>query len=277
MLTALRVLHAHGWTHRNITVRTVLVCDDGRVVLTGLAAGAAEEALCGYDPVPGGPEASGGDEGWAAAPAPRPEPASPDPGPRPDPGYAPLVAPGYDTGPRYTDHITPGRPEDQPELKAAARAGAIAAYRAGTRAAAAKVGEQRQADPIVVPEPRPQGSALPQGYSYPYGGPETAATAPWHGATPAARPSRLPSRSPTGSPTGSPIRRHRKQHRHLRRHRRRSRPYCPPSSRCPRATARPTPRNRRWPRRPDQPRKPARAPAPAGPARAVAWTPSGRA
>ncbi|MGW6009831.1 protein kinase [Streptomyces sp. NPDC055210] len=52
VLTALRVLHAHGWVHRNITERTVLVCDDGRVMLTGLAAGAAEEALCGYDPVP---------------------------------------------------------------------------------------------------------------------------------------------------------------------------------------------------------------------------------
>ncbi|MCF3964933.1 protein kinase, partial [Streptomyces fuscigenes] len=52
VLTAVRVLHGHGWVHRNITVRTVLVCDDGRVVLTGLAAGAAEEALCGYAPVP---------------------------------------------------------------------------------------------------------------------------------------------------------------------------------------------------------------------------------
>ncbi|MFD7862693.1 protein kinase [Streptomyces sp. NPDC059783] len=52
VLAALHVLHAHGWTHRNITVRTVLVCDDGRVVLTGLAAGAAEEALCGYVPMP---------------------------------------------------------------------------------------------------------------------------------------------------------------------------------------------------------------------------------
>ncbi|WP_329282081.1 serine/threonine protein kinase [Streptomyces sp. NBC_00691] len=52
VLTALRALHAHGWVHRNITVRTVLVCDDGRVVLTGLAVGAAEEALCGYAPVP---------------------------------------------------------------------------------------------------------------------------------------------------------------------------------------------------------------------------------
>ncbi|MEU8541748.1 hypothetical protein AB0C52_17480 [Streptomyces sp. NPDC048717] len=52
LLTALRTLHAFGWTHRNVTARTVLVCEDGRVVLTGLAAGAAEEALCGYAPVP---------------------------------------------------------------------------------------------------------------------------------------------------------------------------------------------------------------------------------
>ncbi|SDK74054.1 protein kinase [Streptomyces indicus] len=64
VLTALRALHAHGWVHRNITVRTVLVCDDGRVMLTGLAAGAAEEALCGYDPVP---DAGGGFDGRAAA------------------------------------------------------------------------------------------------------------------------------------------------------------------------------------------------------------------
>ncbi|MFD3520994.1 protein kinase [Streptomyces sp. NPDC058653] len=63
VLTAVRVLHAHGWTHRNITIRTVLVCDDGRVVLTGLAAGAAEEALCGYMPVPASPEAGGFDAG----------------------------------------------------------------------------------------------------------------------------------------------------------------------------------------------------------------------
>ncbi|MFF3491036.1 protein kinase [Streptomyces sp. NPDC002795] len=56
VLTALRALHAHGWVHRNVTARTVLVCDDGRVMLTGLAAGAAEEALCGYDVVPALPE-----------------------------------------------------------------------------------------------------------------------------------------------------------------------------------------------------------------------------
>ncbi|WP_406383348.1 serine/threonine protein kinase [Streptomyces sp. NBC_01618] len=84
VLTALRVLHAHGWTHRNITVRTVLICDDGRVVLTGLAAGAAEEALCGYVPMPqpddeeetgfGRPAVETGPSGPYAPPVP---PASP--------------------------------------------------------------------------------------------------------------------------------------------------------------------------------------------------------
>ncbi|UJB42545.1 protein kinase [Streptomyces sp. A1-5] len=58
LLTALRALHAHGWLHRNITARTVLVCDDGRAILTGLAVGAAQEALCGYDPVPEEPAAA---------------------------------------------------------------------------------------------------------------------------------------------------------------------------------------------------------------------------
>ncbi|MET7690061.1 protein kinase [Streptomyces sp. NPDC005483] len=69
VLMALRVLHAHGWVHRNITARTVLVCDDGRVMLTGLAVGAAEEALCGYDPVPAeaGEWGAGGGEPGAGA------------------------------------------------------------------------------------------------------------------------------------------------------------------------------------------------------------------
>ncbi|WP_234020892.1 protein kinase, partial [Streptomyces sp. Tu 6176] len=71
LLMALRVLHGHGWVHRNITARTVLVCDDGRVMLTGLAVGAAEEALCGYDPVPApdgegdGAQEDGGFGGYA--------------------------------------------------------------------------------------------------------------------------------------------------------------------------------------------------------------------
>ncbi|WP_332757594.1 protein kinase [Streptomyces sp. MT206] len=260
VLTALRVLHAHGWMHRNITVRTVLVCDDGRVVLTGLAAGAAEEALCGYDPVP--PDGSAGEPGpgpgpgdpWGTPPpapgagrVPPPGPPGPttaldpgsdaglpsgdgmglnpgsdagldpgygagfDPGPDArfnpgsdagvDPGsdagfapgagagfergaggggYAPLVAPGYDTGPRYSDHITPGRAAEEPDAKAAARAGAIAAYRAGAQAAAARKAQAR-----------PEGSNLPEGYSYPYGGPDTnaaQAALPWPGITPRDQP-----------------------------------------------------------------------------------------
>ncbi|MFE6269978.1 protein kinase [Streptomyces goshikiensis] len=204
VLTALRVLHAHGWTHRNITVRTVLVCDDGRVVLTGLAAGAAEEALCGYDPVP--PDGSAGEPGpgpgpgdpWGTPPpapgagrVPPPEPPGPpaalDPGSDAgfEPGaggggYAPLVAPGYDTGPRYSDHITPGRAAEEPDAKAAARAGAIAAYRAGAQAAAARKAQAR-----------PEGSNLPEGYSYPYGGPDTnaaQAALPWPGITPRDQP-----------------------------------------------------------------------------------------
>ncbi|MEV8587851.1 protein kinase [Streptomyces sp. NPDC051180] len=82
VLTALRALHAHGWVHRNITARTVLVCDDGRVVLTGLAAGAAEEALCGYAPVPTDTEPPAPDP-FASGPfdtaAAEPEPSEPEP------------------------------------------------------------------------------------------------------------------------------------------------------------------------------------------------------
>ncbi|RPK46985.1 Serine/threonine-protein kinase StkP [Streptomyces sp. ADI91-18] len=257
VLTALRVLHAHGWTHRNITVRTVLVCDDGRVVLTGLAAGAAEEALCGYDPVP--PDGSAGEPGPGPGPGdpwgtPPPAPGAgrvPPPGP-PGPtaaldpglpsgsgmglnpgsdagldpgygaefgpgsdagsdaafnsgsgagfepgagggGYAPLVAPGYDTGPRYSDHITPGRAAEEPDAKAAARAGAIAAYRAGAQAAARKA------------QARPEGSNLPEGYSYPYGGPDTnavQAALPWPGITPRDQP--LPEPEPESAAESPP-------------------------------------------------------------------------
>ncbi|MGW6977160.1 hypothetical protein [Streptomyces sp. NPDC054952] len=281
VLTALRVLHAHGWTHRNITVRTVLICDDGRVVLTGLAAGAAEEALCGYDPVPEGagigtelpasepvdrypasqgpaPDPSGREtarrgfdfgpratDPYGRIPGPGRPPAAPEPAseagsePRTLPAvresagieYAPLVAPGYDTGPRYSDHITPERPPipvlpvlqagpaadsdpsaERPDAKAAARAGTIAAYRAGARAAAAKVEEERRAGTGAAPEPRPEGSNLPQGYSYPYGGPAAAPAAPWHGATPRRRPDQdtagerepTPEPEPAHAPTPEP-------------------------------------------------------------------------
>ncbi|MYX96652.1 protein kinase, partial [Streptomyces sp. SID486] len=104
VLMALRVLHAHGWVHRNITVRTVLVCDDGRVMLTGLAAGAAEEALCGYDPVPA-PEGPDGDAGGApdAGPDRRTGPAGPGegggpPGRGPGPGAGAPAASGGRSG-----------------------------------------------------------------------------------------------------------------------------------------------------------------------------------
>ncbi|MFG3134907.1 protein kinase [Streptomyces sp. NPDC048211] len=224
VLTALRVLHAHGWTHRNITVRTVLICDDGRVVLTGLAAGAAEEALCGYVPVPrtdddaedgyGGPAVETGPTGPYTPPAVEPGnddpygsygPSEPEPEPEPEPGgdpYGPpaaLPAAGPEGAGPYGPPEVPGsrgpaaiesgpggapvQPYGAGELEAvrrpppatvpvpaseagsaqtrAARAGAIAAYRAGARAAARLSEEERRAgtdgaqDTGTLPVPRP--------------------------------------------------------------------------------------------------------------------------
>ncbi|MEE1940597.1 protein kinase [Streptomyces sp. TRM 70361] len=187
LLAALRAVHAHGWVHRNITTRTVLVCDDGRAFLTGLAVGAAEEALCGYDPLPAPPsvlprghvpEAPPGEAGppGPAAPGglagpvpPRggvPRQASGDrPGgtggtsrelPAVPPG--PPAAPGF-TGPPGPGTFGPGVPGRGTER--AARSGAIAAYRAGTRAAAARAEvEARRTDG------RPAGAAGPdEGWS----------------------------------------------------------------------------------------------------------------
>ncbi|GGV57517.1 hypothetical protein GCM10010277_59550 [Streptomyces longisporoflavus] len=142
VVTALRVLHAHGWVHRNITARTVLVCDDGRVVLTGLAAGAAEEALCGYDPRPeellagfeveGGADSDSGadtaaDEAGGAAEAAEAE--------KPDGAYeAHAVVEG--DGSRGHAAIEASPSMDPGAGARTARPSAIAAYRAGTRAAA---------------------------------------------------------------------------------------------------------------------------------------------
>ncbi|WP_031034872.1 protein kinase [Streptomyces sp. NRRL F-5650] len=176
VLLALRVLHAYGWVHRNITARTVLVCDDGRVVLTGLAVGAAEEALCGYDPVPppeeepgpavdpvapdgtfgpggGGTRTAVFGPGDADPEAARraaieargvgglPVPEAPGPGGAPA-GLAPAsLAPGDDAR--------------------AARAGAIAAYRAGARAAARV--QQAQNGRAALPGARPAPAARPDG------------------------------------------------------------------------------------------------------------------
>ncbi|MFB7996458.1 protein kinase [Streptomyces sp. NPDC056002] len=175
VLTALRALHAHGWVHRNITARTVLVCDDGRIVLTGLAAGAAEEALCGYDPTPAPPAV-------AAPPAPRePQPSAPAPPYTPPAAFAPA----------------PSRPAalEAGSDPRAARAGAIAAYRAGARAAA-----RGGADADGTPGPPPQrgpgtehgdesgtgaqgGGAEPGRIDDPYGV-RGSSGRPWHGATP---------------------------------------------------------------------------------------------
>ncbi|WP_159771851.1 protein kinase [Streptomyces sp. HM190] len=215
VLTALRALHAHGWVHRNITERTVLVCDDGRVMLTGLAVGAAEEALCGYDPVPArdvedppgtpgdgpgttgaapvvpggrGPGASGAGRGGAAGAAgpggvggARPVPGAPGTGGAVGRGGSALG--GALTGGAYGAPAlggsggTAGDPEaarraaiearavtdpseGQRALEAggdvrAARAGAIAAYRAGARAAARVQDDRRGGPGGGLPAQRP--------------------------------------------------------------------------------------------------------------------------
>ncbi|MFJ3303463.1 protein kinase [Streptomyces sp. NPDC086549] len=179
VLMALRVLHAHGWVHRNITARTVLVCDDGRVMLTGLAVGAAEEALCGYDPVPdqegfregptGGSAAEGGGSagragavgaGGQAGPG-GTAPGEVDPetarraaiqaraaGGLPGPGADGSGGAGTSAG-----APAPSAPESGADIRAA-RAGAIAAYRAGARAAA-RVQEAQQNGRAALPGARP--------------------------------------------------------------------------------------------------------------------------
>ncbi|MFJ4472136.1 protein kinase [Streptomyces sp. NPDC089424] len=208
VLTALRALHAHGWVHRNITARTVLVCDDGRVMLTGLAVGAAEEALCGYDPVP--PplyDDAGGDDGGTAGalgPARGTFGAAGTPelntvgGPGAgalgggDPEAARRAAiearaagglpvPGVDAAESVGGSAALARraQETGGDIRAA-RAGAIAAYRAGARAAA-RVQEAEQSGRAALPGARPAPEGNPPGQiADPYGVRAT----PWHGATP---------------------------------------------------------------------------------------------
>ncbi|MET7696094.1 protein kinase [Streptomyces sp. NPDC005485] len=198
VLAALRVLHAHGWVHRNITERTVLICDDGRVMLTGLAAGAAEEALCGYDPVPvrdfendgaAAPAAAGGGSGGSAA-------GAIGAGARPggsrgvDPEAArraAIEARAQRGGPLAEVSGAGAAAPVRRALEAggevdvrAARAGAIAAYRAGARAAA-RVHEQQRGGQAALPGPRPAGAdatAPPGQIADPYG---VAHTNSWNG------------------------------------------------------------------------------------------------
>ncbi|MFI8171269.1 protein kinase [Streptomyces sp. NPDC085931] len=242
VLMALRVLHAHGWVHRNITARTVLVCDDGRVMLTGLAVGAAEEALCGYDPVPppafeeappgqgpesGGPGAGpidgggvrGGPGGQGGAGGPVGIGGAGGPvgiGGAGDPEAARraaieareargLPAAGVDTaggGP-----VVPARRSPDDSDPRAARAGAIAAYRAGARAAARVQEAQQNTRALPGARPAPGGGpgspgngAAPTPYvpgqgtapdasppgriADPYGVGGRPRTTAWHGATP---------------------------------------------------------------------------------------------
>ncbi|MFF5144484.1 protein kinase [Streptomyces sp. NPDC013157] len=235
VLMALRVLHAHGWVHRNITARTVLVCDDGRVMLTGLAVGAAEEALCGYDPVPalegeGGDGGAGTDGGRRVGEA----EGSATPGGLPGPNVSPgsgvsggsvgsgvvavggIGSVGGASGGTTGAQQAPGAPETDPEAARraaiqaraagglpgagpdegsggtgpgsagtgsverraletgsdirAARAGAIAAYRAGARAAA-RVQEAQQNGRAALPGARPsaEGDTAAPAPQPPYG------------------------------------------------------------------------------------------------------------
>ncbi|MFF4210577.1 protein kinase [Streptomyces sp. NPDC001796] len=214
VLMALRVLHAHGWVHRNITARTVLVCEDGRVIVTGLAAGAAEEALCGYDPVPAREPGSGTPDGDLTVPVPAPRPGGTGGGPFGPGGSvrgadaeaarraaiearANGAAPGAGPAGAGVPAVAPRTLESAEDVRAA-RAGAIAAYRAGARAAA-RVQEEQRGSHTALPAPRPAdtgpdtppqppsgqgggpGSPPPGRIADPYG---TGRTASWHGAVP---------------------------------------------------------------------------------------------
>lgn len=178
LLAALRVVHAHGWTHRNITTRTVLVCDDGRAVLTGLAVAAAEEALCGYDPLPppesrtpGGPPPVSRDTPVSDTPAPpRPRghlPAHPPGGyPPAQPAEAEQPRGGHGPYPDRDDGVeTPARPREASFEGAApartVRGDAIAAYRAGARAGADAAGHQGRDEALPTPRPEPVPRAAP--------------------------------------------------------------------------------------------------------------------
>ncbi|MGY3786545.1 protein kinase [Streptomyces antibioticus] len=158
VLMALRVLHAHGWVHRNITARTVMVCDDGRVMLTGLAVGAAEEALCGYDPVPVEDDDPPGN--GVSAP---PNPAGPPAAGAADPEAARRAAiEARAAGALPPPGEQPGGPSaavarraavDSGEDIRAARAGAIAAYRAGAGRGPGPGGAERARRPARGPHP----------------------------------------------------------------------------------------------------------------------------
>ncbi|MBC2901322.1 protein kinase [Streptomyces cupreus] len=208
VLMALRVLHAHGWVHRNITARTVLVCDDGRVMLTGLAVGAAEEALCGYDPVPADDDEGGAGFSGPGGPSGGSVSVEVDPEAarraaieaRAAGGLPPVAGPGGGSANPVGGGAgapAPRAVESGGDIRAA-RAGAIAAYRAGARAAARVQEAQngRAALPGARPAPEANGAAQPpypsaNGAQQPPAGPPGQIADPygvragsWHGAAP---------------------------------------------------------------------------------------------
>ncbi|MET8567359.1 protein kinase [Streptomyces sp. NPDC004783] len=240
VLMALRVLHGHGWVHRNITARTVLVCDDGRVMLTGLAVGAAEEALCGYDPVPGpegeadeggtgfGPGSGAGGDGDArGSGSPGAGPSGPatavfGPGGA-GPGDHPEAARRAAIEARDERGLPATRPEGPRGLPSgfvpasldtggdirAARAGAIAAYRAGARAAARVQETQNGRASLPGARPAPDhedgrttgpGTSPPGRIADPYG----VRTASWHGAAPRTSGDQAPAATAPAAEHGVP-------------------------------------------------------------------------
>ncbi|MFJ2816716.1 protein kinase [Streptomyces sp. NPDC087294] len=220
VLMALRVLHAHGWVHRNVTARTVLICDDGRVMLTGLAVGAAEEALCGYDPTPppvdphdGAPAVTPG------APALRVTQATADDveaarrdaiNARAAGGLPPASGTERADGRGAAGTFTPPASENGADVRAA-RAGAIAAYRAGARAAARVQDTQHQRPALPGARPTPRSNdvqATRQQGARRYGAPgQTPGTEPpvsGNGAAQPYAPGTPDSRSPYGVPGQAP-------------------------------------------------------------------------
>ncbi|CAM5698879.1 Protein kinase OS=Streptomyces tendae OX=1932 GN=GUR47_16865 PE=4 SV=1 [Streptomyces tendae] len=193
VLLALRVLHSYGWVHRNITARTVLVCDDGRVMLTGLAVGAAEEALCGYDPVPPPPDEEPGpavDPNGTFGPGDAPRTGVFGPGDA-DPeaarraaiearGVGGLPVPGGPAPGGGPAGLAPASLDAAGDARAA-RAGAIAAYRAGTRAAARVQAAQngRAALPGARPAPDDTSRAGDPGTVSAHPGPATGPGSPY--------------------------------------------------------------------------------------------------
>nr|WP_206323473.1 serine/threonine protein kinase [Streptomyces sp. HNM0574] len=182
LLAALRVVHAYGWTHRNITADSVYLCEDGRAILTGLALGAAQETLCGYAVLPGTdpgpiPEEDGDDRTAGPVTEVEPEPEADDgagtvaiPGPRAgeEPGAAGELTPAGPGGlPAWSDIPLPegfsaartgsgddghGAPDAEAEARAARR-GAVAAYRDGARRAAAeRAGRPAPGEAVAAPD-----------------------------------------------------------------------------------------------------------------------------